>query len=81
MALTIPDEVLEAVRMTEEELRREIAVLLFSQERLTLAQAARLTRLTRVEFQRLLAAREIPIHYDVEDFRQDMSTLERMGLP
>jgi predicted HTH domain antitoxin len=80
MTLTIPDEVLHEARMTEEELRGEIAVVLFSRERLTLAQAARLAGLPRIEFQRLLASREIPIHYDVEDFRQDMATLERVGL-
>ena len=76
MSLVIPDDVLEATQMTEEELRREIAVMLFEKEKLTLAKAARLAGMTRIDFQRLLASRRIPIHYDVEDLERDLETLE-----
>jgi predicted HTH domain antitoxin len=33
----MPDDLLQATRMTAEELKREIAVLLFQQDRLTLS--------------------------------------------
>ncbi|MCS6831883.1 MAG: UPF0175 family protein, partial [bacterium] len=42
MSLVIPDEVLQAARMTEEEMKLELAVLLFQKEKLTLGQAAEL---------------------------------------
>jgi predicted HTH domain antitoxin len=61
--------------MTEEELRRELAVLLFQKERLTLGQASRLADMDRLRFQHLLASRGIPMHYDVEEFEQDLATL------
>jgi len=79
MPLTIPDEILDATRMTEGELRQEIAVLLFEKEKLTLAQASRLAGLDRLQFQHLLASRRIPVHYGVEDFERDLSSLEETG--
>jgi hypothetical protein len=41
MSLVVPDEILTATRMTEAEMRQEIAVMLFQREKLTLAQASR----------------------------------------
>jgi len=79
MNVTIPDEILETARMTEEEIRQELAVLLFQKDRLTLAQASRLAGMDRLRFQHLLASRDIPVHYDVEDFEQDLATLRSLG--
>lgn len=79
MVVTIPDEIVRASRMTEAELKQEIAVLHYERERLTLAQAARLAGMTRLQFQHLLASREIPVHYDVADLEEDLETLEELG--
>jgi len=79
MSVTIPDEILEAARMSEAELRQELAVLLFQQDRLTLAQAGRLAGLDLLRFQHLAASRGISVHYDVEDFEQDLATLRDLG--
>ena len=77
MAVTIPDEVLAAARISELELKRELAVTLFQQERLTLGQASRLAEMSQLAFQALLAERQIPIHYGVEEFREDVRTLRQ----
>jgi predicted HTH domain antitoxin len=77
--MTIPDEVLHSARMSEEQMRQELAVLLFQQERLTLAQAARLASMDRFRFQHLLASRGINVHYDVEEFEADLETLRSLG--
>jgi len=79
MPVTIPDEVLVAARMSEPELRQELALTLFRQERLTLAQASRLAGMGQLDFQSLLAERQIPIHYGVEEFREDLRTVRHMG--
>ncbi len=42
-----------ATRMTEAEMRQEIAVMLFQREKLTLAQASRFAGMHRVAFQHL----------------------------
>jgi len=79
MSVTIPDEVLQAARMSDDELRQEMAVLLFQKDRLTLGQASRLAGIDRLQFQELLASRNIGVHYDREEFEQDLATLRDLS--
>ena len=65
--------------MTEAELRQEVATLLFEREKLMLAQAATLAQMSRIQFQHLLASRQIPVHYGVEEFDEDILTLRELG--
>ena len=71
---TIPPERRDLLRALPER-KQELAVALFQQERLTLAQASRLAEMSQLAFQALLAERHIPIHYGVEEFREDLRTL------
>lgn len=75
MSVVIPDEILQATQMSEEELRQEIAILLFQKEKLTLAQASRFAGSDQLKFQHLLASRQIPVHYDVAEFEADLNQL------
>jgi len=77
--LTIPDDVAEAAHMSGPEAAQELALTLFGQERLTIGQASRLAGLSQRAFQQLLGARKIPIHYGVEEFREDLDTLRELG--
>lgn len=79
MSIIISDEIIQATGMSEAELSQEIAVLLFQKEKLTLEQASSLAKLGRLQFQHLLASRQIPIHYDVTDFEADLQTLRQLG--
>ena len=76
MPVTIPDDVLAAAHLSEPELRLELAVALFREERLTLGQASRLAELDQFSFQSVLADREIPIHYGIEEFHEDLRTID-----
>jgi predicted HTH domain antitoxin len=78
MNVSIPDEILESARMSEAELRLEIAVLLFEKDRITLAQASVLAGMDRLRFQHLLASRGIPLHYDVDELEEDLVTLRHL---
>ena len=77
--ITIPDDILQAARMSDKELKQEIAIMLFQKEKLTLSQAARLAEMEQFSFQHLLASRQIPIHYDIDEFDDDVDTLKSMG--
>ena len=77
MPVTISDQVLSAAHLSEDELKRELALTLFQQERLTLAQASRVAEIGQLAFQALLSDRQIPIHYGVEEFREDMQAIRR----
>jgi len=76
--LAIPTEIVEATHMSVSELKQEIAVMLFKKRKLTLGQASKLADMSQYRFQHLLASRQIPIHYGVEDFQADLKTLREI---
>jgi predicted HTH domain antitoxin len=79
MTLTLPDELLHSTKLTEAELKAELALALFQQERLTLGQAAILAALPQLDFQHLLASRRIPLHYGIEAMEQDLQRAKRLS--
>ncbi|MDF5720422.1 MAG: UPF0175 family protein [Rhizonema sp. PD37] len=79
MSLVIADEILKASGLSESELLLEIVIMLFEKEKLTLGKASRLVGQDQIQFQRLLASRRIPVHYDVAEFREDIKSLKQQG--
>ena len=79
IAIEIPLEIIHATRMTPEELRRELAIYLFQQGKLSFGKAREMAGMTAWAFQQLLGGRGIPIHYDLEDYETDRSTLKEIG--
>ncbi len=75
ITIDLPD----ALQISEADLRTELAISLFQQERITLGTASQLAGLHQIEFQRLIASRGIYIHYDVEDLEQDLEGLREDG--
>ena len=76
MVLQIPDEVLLEQQFSVDELKAELAIALFQQDRLSLAVAAKLAGLPRLAFPKLLASREIPIHYSSIDWGVDLHAVD-----
>ena len=79
VSIEIPGEIIHATRMTPEELRRELAIHLFQEERLSFGKARELAGLTVWEFQNLLGSRNIPVHYGIEEYEKDLKTLKEAG--
>jgi predicted HTH domain antitoxin len=77
--LQIPQDVLESARLTIDQLKQELAMLLYAQQRLSVGKARELAGMTLWEFRQLLATRGIPVHYEVEDFTQELATLRELG--
>ena len=75
MKIEVQDEVLRSLELTESQALVDLAVGLFTEQRVTLGRAAEIARLTQLEFQQELGRRGIPIHYDVEDLQADLQTL------
>lgn len=69
----------DALQISEADLRTELAISLFQQERITLGTASQLAGLHSIEFQQLIASRGICVHYDVEDLEQDLKSLREDG--
>jgi len=79
LSIEIPREVIHATRMTPQELKRELSIYLFQQGKLSFGKAREMAGMTVWAFQQLLGSREIPIHYNVEDYEEDLNTLGELG--
>jgi predicted HTH domain antitoxin len=72
MTLTLPE-----MKMTEGELKQELALSLYGARKVTLVQAADIAGAGFFEFQGLLRDRKIPQHYGIEDLEQDLRNFPR----
>jgi predicted HTH domain antitoxin len=74
MHITLPES-LEAT-LTPSQAALHLAIGLFTAEKVTLGQAA---GLSQGEFMLELGRRKIPLHYGVEDFAEDLITIEKLS--
>lgn len=72
--IEIPRHVLESARVTPEEAKVELALVLYGQRRLSIGHARELAGKSLWEFRQLLASRGIPAHYGVDELEEDMRT-------
>ena len=77
--LEIPQDVLDAAQMNTHDVRRELALALYAQQRLSLGKARELAGLTLWEFRQWLATRRIEAHYDSDDLQDDLAALRALG--
>jgi predicted HTH domain antitoxin len=73
MTVTLPE-----MKMTEREVKQELALSLYAGRKVTLVQAADIAGAGFFEFQGLLRDRKIPQHYDAQDLEDDMRTLREL---
>jgi predicted HTH domain antitoxin len=76
MSIIISDEIIHSTSYTEFELRLEISIFLYQKKILSIGQASKMTQLSRLKYQKELADRKVPINYDLDDFKNDLETLE-----
>ena len=75
MTLTLPD-----LKMTEREVKQELALSLYAADKVTLIQATNIARIGFFEFQGLLRDRKIPQHYGVRDLAEDLRSFPRKSI-
>lgn len=78
MLVTLPDHIPALERMSEQDLKRELAVALYTARKLTLVQATDVAGTNLFEFQTILRDRRIPQHYDETDLEQDLIALREL---
>ncbi len=76
--IKVPEDVLSAAKMTEQEIAIELAIHLFETGKLSIGKAKTLAGMTYWEFQNLLASRKIAVHYGVKEYKEDIKTLKRL---
>ena len=80
MVIEISDSIIAKAKLQPEGIKLRLAILLFKEQLITLAQGAEIAELHQMQFQKELAKRKIPIHYGVEDFERDLVTISKMTL-
>jgi predicted HTH domain antitoxin len=73
--IEIPQHLVRATRLTIPELRRELAIALFQQGRLSFGKAREMAEMDFWAFQQLLGSRGIPPHYDLAEYGADLQTI------
>lgn len=79
VSIEIPREIIRSTRMTPQELKQDLAILLFQQGKLSFGKARELATMDVWAFQQLLGSRGISVHYDVEEYEEDLQTLRDLG--
>ena len=76
VTIDIPQDILDSARISVPEIKVELAIHLYAQGRLSIGKARELAEMSLWQFRHLLAARQIPVHYDLED---EVATLRQLG--
>ncbi|MEQ9667970.1 UPF0175 family protein [Coleofasciculus sp. G2-EDA-02] len=79
MDVVIPKDIVAAAKMSEAQLKLEIAIMLYKQEKMSSGRACQWLGMNLIEFRRELGQRGLTINYDVEDFESDLKTLRSLG--
>lgn len=74
VTIELSRHLVNAARITPDELKIELAVHLYETRRLGVGHAREMADLPLWEFRQLLASRKIPPHYDTADLDADMQT-------
>ncbi|HFA51035.1 MAG TPA: hypothetical protein ENJ95_18645 [Bacteroidetes bacterium] len=75
MTVEFSDKIIRPTGLTEQSIRLELAISLFQQDILTLAQSARLAKIPRVRMEEILAERKIERHCDLEQLKEELRTM------
>jgi len=77
LQISISDSIMQALRLPEQrieqELRRELAVALYTQDILSFGKARELAEMDKYEFGQLLAQRRVSRHYGSEELNDDLT--------
>ncbi len=76
--LVVPKEFLDSAKMSEDEMRIDLAVHLYATRRLSIGKAKQLAGLDLVSFQGELKKRNVYLDITSEDVLQDVETLRRL---
>ena len=62
---------------SEQDLKIDLALLLYQKGKISLAKAAGSCGLTRLQFQQEMAKRKVDLNYSVDDLRHDIAVLDK----
>jgi predicted HTH domain antitoxin len=83
VTVQLPLDILQAAKVPEEqattEVKKIIVLFLYDRGTISLAKACELLGISRWEFFDLNKEFGLTVHYDIEDYREDLETLRRVA--
>ena len=82
--MDFPKDVLLAADISEAnapfDIKKHLALYMFRERILSLGKASGLSGLNKLEFIELAGSKGIPLNYDADDYREDLNTIQDLGL-
>ena len=75
MKIGIPNDVLKRSNLSESQLRLDLTLFLYQKNIFSLESASKFAEMDSYQFQKKLGEHQIPMHYSVKDFEDDVRTL------
>lgn len=76
MQITLPSDLEQ--KLDASQVRLDLAVGMYAAGRVTLGRAAEVAGVPPMQFQRELAARKVPLHYDQADLAVDLQAVREL---
>lgn len=76
MVIEISDQLVKKTGISSKDILLKIAISFFQEEQITLGQASKLAGLHQIDFQKELSKRNISIHYNEEQYLNDLKMIE-----
>lgn len=77
MQITLPSDLEQ--KLDAGQVQLDLAVGMYAAGRVTLGRAAEIAGVTQMQFQRELASRKIPLHYDRADLAADLQAVRELA--
>jgi predicted HTH domain antitoxin len=79
MTVTIPNERIEDIQLSEHDALIDIAIGLYKRDEISIGRAAEVAGITTPEILAELGRRKIEINYDIKDLQEDIENLRRLN--
>ena len=79
VTIEVPDQDIGSLKLSSGEARLDLAIGLYTAKRASMGKAAKIAGIAYVDFMHELGRRGICINYSVEDFEQDLKTLDSLN--
>ncbi len=76
MLINIPDVITNLKPLSQDDVVLALAIQLYVDEEVSLGKAAEITGMSRIDFQKLMTDKNIPLRYNTTDLERELKTVQ-----
>jgi predicted HTH domain antitoxin len=77
LTVNIPESITNLKPVSEKDIVLALVIQMYIDEEVSLGKAAEIAGMTRFEFQKLMADKDIPMRYGIEDLERELETVQK----